>query len=66
LKFRAVDSLIASNGTFSLIEKKEKEREGEKEKPPGRLSLAHKVYNKVGPTVRDATCIHQVHAFFSL
>jgi hypothetical protein len=28
LKFEAVDSLIDSNGALSLVEKKEKEREG--------------------------------------
>jgi hypothetical protein len=32
LKFGAVDSLIASNGALSLVEKKEKERDGRRRK----------------------------------
>jgi hypothetical protein len=35
LKFGAVDSLIASNGALSLIEKKEKEREGRRRELEG-------------------------------
>jgi hypothetical protein len=35
LKFGAVDSLIASNGALSLVEKKEKEREGRKREIQG-------------------------------
>jgi hypothetical protein len=66
LKFQAPESLISVNGAFCLVEKKKKREGGEKEKAPGRLSLAHKVYSKVGPTVRDAMHMSQVYTFISL
>jgi hypothetical protein len=62
-KFGAVDSLITSNGALSFIEEKKIEG-GEKKKFPGKLSSAHRIHNKVGPTVRGTNHVSQVHTYF--
>jgi hypothetical protein len=53
---------------WRLLPRREgEEREGEeKEKEERGLRLAHRVHNKVGPTVRDTTQMSQVHISFSL
>jgi hypothetical protein len=67
LKFQALESLINVNGAFCLVEKKKEERErGEKERISRRLSSAYMIHNKVGPTVRGATHMGQVHIVFPL
>jgi hypothetical protein len=50
-----------------LPRREEEEREGgEKEKEEKGLRLAHRVHSKVGPTVRGAAPVSQVHISFSL
>jgi hypothetical protein len=65
LKFQAPESLIGVNGAFYLVEKKQKEREGEKERAPGELNSVHRAYNVMGPTIRGASHVSQVHTSFS-
>jgi hypothetical protein len=49
-----------------LPRREEEEREGgEKEKEEKGLRLAHRVHSKVGPTVRGAAPVSQVHISFS-
>jgi hypothetical protein len=52
---------------WRLLPRREEERRegGEKEKGERRLRLAHRVHSKVGPTVRGATQVSQVHISFS-
>jgi hypothetical protein len=61
-----LESLIGINGAFCLVEKKKKEREGEeKEKEEKGLHSAHRVHSALGPTVRGAAPMSQVHISFS-
>jgi hypothetical protein len=52
---------------WRLLPRREEERRegGEKEKKERELRLVHRVHNKVGPTVRDAAQMGQVHIAFS-